>query len=74
MRFPSGENATEELPYIIRCDREDYPGIRHGSDSKGVLRAVDMRDMVAMCILLAGFTPYLIQKMDGESVYRGLLK
>jgi hypothetical protein len=52
----------------------DYPGIRHGTDSKGVLRTVDMRDMVAMCILLAGFTPYLIQKMDGESVYRGLLK
>lgn len=52
----------------------DYPGIRHGTDSKGVLRAVDMRDMVAMSILLAGFTPYLIQKMDGESVYRGLLE
>ena len=37
----------------------DYPGIRHGTSAKGVLRPLEMRDMVAICILLAGFTPYL---------------
>ena len=30
----------------------DYPGIRHGGTPASALRAVDMRDMVAMSILL----------------------
>jgi len=50
----------------------DYPGIRHGKNTKGALRAIDMRDMVAMSILLAGFTPYLSDKLDADLVYRGI--
>ncbi|THD07334.1 hypothetical protein [Metallibacterium scheffleri] len=49
----------------------DYPGIRHGGNPAGALRAVDMRDMVAMSILLAGFTPYLSNALDADVVYRG---
>jgi len=49
----------------------DYPGIRHGTDAKGALRTVDMRDLVAMCILLAGFTPYLTDQLDADVLYRG---
>ena len=49
----------------------DYPGIRHGGNPAGALRAVDMRDMVAMSILLAGFTPYLSNSLDADVVYRG---
>ena len=49
----------------------DYPGIRHGGNPAGALRAVDMRDMVAMSILLAGFTPYLSNALDADTVYRG---
>jgi hypothetical protein len=49
----------------------DYPGIRHGTDSEGVLREVDMRDMVALCILLAGFTPYLTDSLKADAVYGG---
>ena len=30
-----------------------------------------MRDMVAMSILLAGFTPYLAAQLNADSVYRG---
>lgn len=47
----------------------DYPGIRHGSRAKGVLRAIDMRDMVAMSILLTGFTPYLESRLSWEAIY-----
>lgn len=47
----------------------DYPGIRHGSRTKGALRAIDMRDMVAMSILLAGFTPYLEHRLSAEAIY-----
>jgi hypothetical protein len=47
----------------------DYPGIRHGSRAKGVLRPIDMRDMVAMSILLAGFTPYLEHRLSADAIY-----
>lgn len=49
----------------------DYPGIRHGGTPANARRAVDMRDMVAMSILLAGFTPYLSSALDADIVYRG---
>lgn len=49
----------------------DYPGIRHGSRAKGVLRAIEMRDMVAMSILLTGFTPYLERRLSGDAIFGG---
>jgi hypothetical protein len=49
----------------------DYPGIRHGGTPASALRRVDMRDMVAMSILLAGFTPYLTDGLNLDVVYRG---
>lgn len=49
----------------------DYPGIRHGSRAKGALRPIEMRDLVAMSVLLAGFTPYLEQRLSGESIFGG---
>ncbi len=47
----------------------DYPGIRHGSSAKGVLRPIDMRDLIAMSILLTGFTPYLERRLNPEAIY-----
>ncbi len=49
----------------------DFPGLRHGTESKGMLRDIEMRDMVAMSILLAGFTPYLTDQLNADVVYRG---
>jgi len=49
----------------------DYPGIRHGGTPASALRAIEMRDMVAMSILLIGFTPYLSDQLNAETVYRG---
>ena len=54
--------------YTFTCD---YPGIRHGGTEGSALRPVDMRDMVAMTILLAGFTPYLTHGLNFDVVYRG---
>ena len=48
----------------------DYPGIRHGAGGKGKLRDIEMRDMVAMSILLTGFTPYLTHGLNPDVVYR----
>jgi len=49
----------------------DYPGIRHAGNPQGKLRDVDMRDLIAMSILLAGFTPYLSRQLDSVAVYGG---
>ena len=49
----------------------DYPGIRHGGTPASALRTIEMRDMVAMSILLAGFTPYLTDQFNADAVYRG---
>ena len=49
----------------------DYPGIRHGSRAQGALRPIEMRDMVAMSILLTGFTPYLEHRLSADAIYGG---
>lgn len=49
----------------------DYPGIRHGGTPESALRAVDMRDMVAMSILLTGFTPYLESRLSADDIFGG---
>ena len=49
----------------------DYPGIRHGGTAASALRAVDMRDMVAMSILLTGFTPYLESRLSADAIFGG---
>ncbi len=49
----------------------DYPGIRHGGTPANALRAVDMREMVAMSILLTGFTPYLSNRLNISAIYGG---
>ena len=61
------KDAIKSL-YGFACD---YPGIRHGGTPANALRAIEMRDMLAMSILLAGFTPYLSDQLDADVVYRG---
>ena len=47
----------------------NYPSVRHGSRAEAALRAIEMRDMVAMSILLMGFTPYLTDGLNPDIVY-----
>lgn len=54
--------------YKFTCN---YPGIRHAGTPANALRTIEMRDMVAMSILLAGFTPYLTDQFNADAVYRG---
>lgn len=49
----------------------DYPGIRHGGTPANAIRAIEMRDLIVMSILLAGFTPYLSDQLNADVVYRG---
>jgi hypothetical protein len=47
----------------------DYPGIRHAGKADGALREIDMRDMVGMTIILAGFAPYLSPLLNSQTIY-----
>jgi hypothetical protein len=52
----------------------DRSGIRHGKSLRSTRRAerpMEMRDMVAMSVLLAGFTPYLTDQVNADTVYWG---
>ena len=49
----------------------DFPGLRHGTPSQGMTRDLDMRDMVAMSILLTGFTPHLTRQLSADAIYGG---
>jgi hypothetical protein len=49
----------------------DYPGIRHGGSAEAANRPIELRDMLAMSILLMGFVPYLSDDVDPGRVYRG---
>lgn len=62
-------NAIRESLKNLYGFASDYAGIRHGGNLG--IRNLDMRDMVAMSILLAGFTPYLTNQLNAEDVYRG---
>lgn len=66
--WPHG--ALKESLKRIYGFASDYPGIRHGSTPKGVIRDIEMRDMVAVSILLAGFTPYLTDQINGDIIYQ----
>lgn len=49
----------------------NYPGIRHAGNPASALRGIEMRDLIAMSILLAGFTPYLSDGLNADALYRG---
>lgn len=49
----------------------DYPGIRHGGTPASAIRALEVRDLVAVAIALTGFATYVTSSYDGELVYLG---
>lgn len=61
--------AVKEAAQRLYRFASDYPGIRHGGTPANQLREVDMRDMVAMTIALAGFTPYFSDLLNADKIY-----
>ncbi|MGE3495023.1 MAG: hypothetical protein AB7N73_10025 [Gemmatimonadales bacterium] len=49
----------------------DFPGLRHGTPSGGMTRAVGMKDLLAASILLSGFAPYLESRLNASEIYGG---
>lgn len=68
--WPHGE-VLEAIKNLYKFTNS-YPGIRHAGTPATALRVIDMRDLVAVSILLAGFTPYLSDQLNADIVYRGV--
>jgi hypothetical protein len=64
------ESLKEAIKNLYKFTNE-YPGIRHAGTPASAIRVIEMRDMVAMSILLAGFMPYLTDQLQPDAVYRG---
>ena len=62
----SVRDAVKAL-YKFACD---YPGIRHAGNPGSRTREIEMKDMVAMSVLLAGVAPYLSHGLDSDLIYQ----
>lgn len=51
--------------------RSNYPGFGHAGNPASKLRDVDMRDLVAVSVMLSGFSPYLSAALNAEHAFRG---
>ena len=47
----------------------DYPGIRHAGQPANQLRDIDMRDLIAVSVMMVGFSPYLTDLITAGDVY-----
>lgn len=47
----------------------DYPGIRHAGKTSAKERDLDSRDLVALCIIMSGYIPYLLEEIDCGTIY-----
>lgn len=52
--------------YTFACD---YPGIRHAGRHESKLRDIDIRDLIALSVVLTGFVPYLTDEIDATNVF-----
>lgn len=62
------EKLKESVKCIYKFSNE-FPGIRHAGTPASQLREVDLRDLIAMSVVLAGFTPYLTDRLNSEDIY-----
>jgi hypothetical protein len=51
--------------------RSDYPGLGHAGNPVSITRDLDVRDMIAIGVMLTGFIPYLSDQMNAHLIYEG---
>ena len=49
----------------------NYSGIRHAGNPESAIRKIEMRDMVAVTVMLASFAPYQADRLDAANICRG---
>ena len=64
----------DKLKESVKCMYKfsnEYPGIRHAGTPASQVREMDMRDLVAVSVVLTGFAPYLTDRLDPAVIYGG---
>jgi hypothetical protein len=62
----------DKLKESVKCMYKfsnEYPGIRHAGTPASQVREMDMRDLVAVSVVLTGFAPYLTDRLNPEGIY-----
>jgi hypothetical protein len=62
------EGLKESAKSLYKFSNQ-YPGIRHAGTPATQLREIELRDLIAVSVLLAGLTPYLTDRMSAEAIY-----
>ncbi len=62
-------NKLKETLKSVYGFASDYPGIRHAGTPAHAIRAIDLRDLVAVTVALAGLATYVTPNFDGERIY-----
>jgi hypothetical protein len=65
------EKLKESIKCIYKFSNE-FPGVRHAGTPASQIREMDMRDLVALSVVLTGFAPYLTDKLDADRIYGGI--
>lgn len=62
------EKLKEAAKCIYKFSNQ-YPGIRHAGTPTTQLREVELRDLIAVSVILTGFTPYLTDRLNADYIY-----
>ncbi len=49
----------------------NYPGVRHAGHPHSAIRQLQVKDLLSVSLMLASFTPYLINGLDSDRCYTG---
>lgn len=64
----------EKLKEAIKCMYKfsnEYPGVRHAGTPATQIREIEMRDLIAVSVVLTGFAPYLTDRLNVDGIYGG---
>lgn len=62
------EGLKESAKSIYRFSNQ-YPGIRHAGTPATQLREIELRDLIAVSVMLSGLAPYLTDRISAEAIY-----
>lgn len=62
------EGLKDSAKAIYRFSNQ-FPGIRHAGTPGTQLREIELRDLIAVSVLLAGLTPYLTDRVSADAIY-----
>mgnify|MGYP006959304734 CR=1 FL=1 len=64
------EKLKESIKCVYKFSNE-YPGVRHAGTPATQIREIELRDLIAVSVVLTGFAPYLTDRLNVQGIYGG---